>query len=156
MASSKKPCVDLIAKGLEAEINKKASVSIFDRFGSKNPLFKKQFGDTQRSLRQYTSAQSSSNIENSLKLIDQTLENKSKELHLLSQFNKSKLSKVEKICEAVTELKEDFDFELETLGSIDLPENDTTTGGNYECNSVTDTIMEWKTDLLPQVPNGCP
>ncbi|BBB06484.1 hypothetical protein [Rhinolophus gammaherpesvirus 1] len=153
MASSKKQSVDLIARGLEADVNKKTSVSIFDRFGGKSPLFKKQFEDTKLSLKRYNSVKQRSGIQSSLNLLDDTLESKSRELHLLSSFNKSKITRLEKICEAVTELREDFDFEIDNLKTV---EDEPTTRGDSEPDDIADTIMEWKTDMLPSVPIGPP
>lgn len=153
MAYSKKPSVDFIAKGLEADVNKKTSVTIFERFGGKSPLFKKQFEDTKLSLQRFNSVKQRDSIQSSLDLIDYTLESKSRELQLLSKFNKAKITKLEKLCEAVTELKEDFEFEID---NIKTTEDDTDTRRDTESDNITDTIMEWKTDLLPSVPSNNP
>ncbi|AMA67391.1 tegument protein UL14 [Vespertilionid gammaherpesvirus 1] len=148
MASSKQASVDFISKGLEAEVNKRAAISIFDRFGGKNPLFTKQFEDTKISVNKYKTSKQKNQIETSLKFVEQTLENKTKELSLLSSFNKKKISKIEKICETVSELKDEFEFEMQTLH----PEEEEPEHGQPELETITNTIMEWRTENLPNIP----
>lgn len=139
---------DLIARGLEAEVNKRAAVSLFDRFGPSNPLFKKQYADTRLSLRSYHSCSQTERVRASLELVNLTIETKKKERALLSKLNRGAVARVEKLCDAVADLREEFDLELDSLTAA----QDDPVEGGPEPADLADTITEWRAEALPSVP----
>ncbi|AJG42960.1 hypothetical protein KM481_gp30 [Harp seal herpesvirus] len=150
MASSKNTSLNLISKSLEAEINKRASISLFDRFGERSPLFQKQFQDTQASVKNYQTIKQNSQIEGAIASINSTIETKYQEFSLLSKFNKNKIKEVETLCNTVTDLKEDFDFELQEFKHIS--EDGGQEENTHGAEDVADTILSWKLQCLPSVP----
>ncbi|AIU39560.1 tegument protein UL14 [Equid gammaherpesvirus 5] len=147
-ASGKDQQRDLIARGLEAEVNKRTSVSLFDRFGPASPIFKKQYGDTRLSVKTFNSCSQRERVRASLEFVQQTLECKVQERRLLKRLDRRVVAEAEKLCEAVTELREDFEFDLENLEGA----QDDAGAGNAVYDDVADTITEWRAETLPSVP----
>ncbi|ALE14747.1 ORF35 [Felid gammaherpesvirus 1] len=147
MALSNNLSKNLLSKYLEAEINKKTSISTFDRFGEKSVLFQKQFQDTKTSIKGYKTLKQKLNVESAIETINNTAESTYQEYLLLSHYNLKKVREVEKLCDKVRDLKEDFDFELQDLIHRDDGQENT-----HEDEDVTDTILSWKLQGLPDAP----
>lgn len=144
--------ISTLSEGLQAEVNKRTSVSIFERFGKHSPLFQKQFDDTRRSIRSYNKHVERIVIEEKLRSVDDIVTAKSRELQLLSKYDTSKINQIENLCDRVTELKEDLDIELDILQQrvTDDSRNEETETGRDD--GITDTIMAWKIQTLPRIP----
>lgn len=142
-------------QGLEVEINKRISVSVFDRFGRNHFMFLNQFDNTQKSLKKFEAQKLRHNLEDSLVSVEQKVEEKKKELALLSKFNRKKITEAENLWNHVEELKEDIESELDFFNSQNPdPTEDvqeTESYGNRQVDQEA-TILQWRLDSLPKVP----
>lgn len=154
--TSSKSTRDLVKQGLEVEINKRISVSVFDRFGKNNFMFLNQFDKTKKSLKNFETQKLRYNLEDSLITVDQEIQEKKKELLLLSRFNKKKISEAENLWDQAAELKEEIQSELDFLQS-QTQSNTTNVQDTEFCGDEQDkeaTIIQWKLDALPKVPTN--
>lgn len=149
---------DLVRNALEVEINKRISISILDRFGDKHYMFQRQFQDTKKSLENFEAQKHIYNLEDSICSVEKKLEEKKKELHILSRFNKKKINEAEILLEKVTELKEDIQSELEFINNHPQISE---IGHDEEAESCRDqeadkeaTIIQWRLDAIPQIPSN--
>nr|CAC84330.1 hypothetical protein [Saimiriine gammaherpesvirus 2] len=148
MNSNKK---EFLYSAFETEINKKASVSLFDRFGGKSCIFLHQLDHTKKSLIKHENLKRQKSIEGMLQAVDTSIQEKRKELSLLKNFNRHKLTAAEDLQDKILELKEDIHFEIESLnnGQPSSQEEE-----NSSETSVPDTIMQWRIEALPRVPSA--
>lgn len=149
---------DLVRNALEVEINKRISISILDRFGGKHCMFQRQFQNTKKSLENFEAQKHIYNLEDSICSVEKKLEEKKKELHILSRFNKKKINEAETLLEKVTELKEDIQSELEFISNHPQISE---IGHDEEAESCRDqeddkeaTIIQWRLDAIPQIPSN--
>ncbi|AAC95561.1 orf 35 [Ateline gammaherpesvirus 3] len=139
-----------LCSAFEAEINKKTSVSLFDRFGESNCLFLHQLDTTKKSLIKHENLKKQKSIEGMLQEVNLSIQEKKKELSLLKTFDRHKLSDTEDLQDKISELTEDLQFEIEALnhGQSSSQEEESSSE-----NTVTGTIMRWRIEALPRVPS---
>lgn len=155
MAQSNK--AKLISLSLEVELNKKASVSLFDRFGKDNLLFCQQFEDTQKSEQALHAARRRSAFETTLTSLQTRVSARQAELKVLKKFDRKELDRAADLADQVRELEEDLLTDLEVLDTCEPPSygnlHETDSGG---CCPTEDTILAWRVAGLPRAPRGVP
>ncbi|AAD21362.1 unknown [Macaca mulatta rhadinovirus 17577] len=137
----------LIKSELESEINKKLSISVFDRFGADSAVFNAQYKGTRESLRSYNSLKKKDDLATVVGTLETSLREKQSELGLLKGFNRKKIEEFDAVADAVRDLKDELYGELEILGTLD---NESVP---VEEESPKDDIIRWKLERLPRV---CP
>lgn len=154
--TSSKNVRELVKQGLEVEINKRISVSVFDRFGKNNFMFLNQFDKTKKSLKDFETQKLRNSLEDSLITVEREIQDKKKELVLLSRFNKKKISEAENLWDQAEELKEELQSELDFLQlQTQSKINNVSDAELYgEEQDKEATIIQWKLDALPKVPTN--
>ncbi|AJE29678.1 ORF35 [macacine gammaherpesvirus 12] len=140
----------LIKSELESEINKKLSISVFDRFGADSAVFSAQYKGTRESLRSYTNLKKKDDLATVVGTLETSLREKQSELEILKAFNRKKIAEFDTVADAVRDLKDELYGELEVLGTLEdesLP---------VEEESPKDDIIRWKLERLPRVCSKSP
>lgn len=146
----------LLSLSLEVDLNKQAAVSLFDRFGKDNFLFRRQFEDTQRGNRALQTLQRRSALRTTLTSVKDRLDSKREDLKVLQAFDRKQLDLVADLTDRVGDLQEDLLTELEVLDQGDPCDDGGLPAPSPEDGQAEDTILAWRVAGLPRAPQGLP
>nr|AIA82780.1 hypothetical protein [Bovine gammaherpesvirus 4] len=154
MESRNKKIAELFKINLLSEVNKKTSVSLFDRFGEHSDIFLQQFEVTQKNLQDCNQLRQSTKVDNIISFVESTIRSQEKQLETLLKFDKKKLERAEALTNRVSDLSEDIQAELSFLTSEGGDGNNISHGS--EDDTTRDTIMHWRLGTIPDVPASPP
>lgn len=147
----------LIKAAIEADINKRASLSLFDRFGQESSVFQLQFQAAKQCIKKAKACQERQQAHETFISVDNILKAKKQELALLKQFDKGKLSQIEQILDDVSDLKEEICSDIDQLESR-LEDGNVLTreprGSNDPDGDVCEQLTEWRLQTLPPIPKS--
>ncbi|UNP64486.1 hypothetical protein [Saguinine gammaherpesvirus 1] len=146
----------LVCADISAKINKRASVSLFDRFGKDSTIFLKQYEEAQRSMSHLTEIQKQNKITANISNIDRIIKEKSQQLSLLSTYNKDKIYTLQELSDQVSDLTEELRSDIESCVE---EEGDGGSGGPYADGGrdgsglseeqLSTTIVQWRLETCP-------
>nr|UQT64537.1 ORF35 [Human gammaherpesvirus 8] len=139
---------EFIKSALEANINRRAAVSLFDRFGGSSAVFEKQFQDAQHAVRAHGALKREAELGTLVRKAGQRFEALKRERSILSQpRDLPRVADIDALVDAVADLKEEVAVRLDAL-----EENGEETP-THSSSEIKDTIVRWRLDDLPPV---CP
>ncbi|QDQ69243.1 tegument UL14 [Colobine gammaherpesvirus 1] len=142
---------DFIKSALVAEVQRKTTVSVFDRFGSGSAIFEKQFLDAQEAGRVHEALQRETRILDLAREVRDKVEATKRERSALGNpKNLPSADQIDALRDHVAELKEQVLARVDALEEYggDRP-GDTT-------EEVQDTVLNWRLGRLPPVYHGAP
>lgn len=138
--------VKLLSLSLEAEVNRRVSVSLFDRFGPESVLFETQFSRTRLSERSVAEERRRSATRNAIRAATARLADHRQELHELRGFDKRAASRALSLADQVRELRDEVLDEIQTLE--DSAEGDYIPINHGE--STEDAVLTWRLANAPR------
>lgn len=146
----------LVCAELSANINKKTSVSLFDRFGKNSTIFLKQYDEAQRSMSQLTEIQKQNKITTNISDIDRIIKEKSQQLSLLSTYNKDKIFTLQELSDQVSDLTEELRADIESCiedgadgGTAGCYADGGRDGSSFSEKQLSSTIVQWRIESCP-------